>query len=81
MGKKKKKKESACNLGGLGLIPGLGRSRGIRWRGRWEGGSGWVIHVTQWLIHINVRQNPLQCREVVRQQLIKINEKKLDSFT
>ena len=24
------------------------------WRGRWEGGSGWGIHVTQWLIHVNV---------------------------
>ena len=32
----------------------LGRPRGIRWRGRWEGGSGWGIHVTPWLIHVNV---------------------------
>ena len=23
----------------------LGRPRGIRWRGRWEGGLGWGIHV------------------------------------
>ena len=38
----------------------LGRPRGIRWRGRWEGGSGWGIHVYPWLIHVNVRQKPLQ---------------------
>ena len=31
-----------------------GRPRGIRWRGRWEGGSGWGIHVNPWLIHVNV---------------------------
>ena len=37
------------------LRPGaLGRPRGIRWRGRWEGGSGWGTHVNPWLIHINV---------------------------
>ena len=37
------------------LGPGaLGRPRGIRWRGRREGGSGWVIHVTPWLIHVNI---------------------------
>ena len=28
--------------------------RGIGWRGRWEGGSGWGIHVNPWLIHVNV---------------------------
>ena len=22
--------------------------------GRWEGGSGWGIHVNPWLIHVNV---------------------------
>ena len=32
----------------------LGRPRGIGWRGRWEGGSGWRIHVTPWLIHVTV---------------------------
>ena len=26
----------------------------IRSRGRWEGGSGWGIHVNPWLIHVNV---------------------------
>ena len=37
------------------LGPGaLGRPRGIRWRARWEGGSGWGIHVNPWLIHINL---------------------------
>ena len=36
------------------LGPGaLGRPRGIGWRGRWEGGSGWGTHVTPWLIHVN----------------------------
>ena len=60
------------------LGPGaLGRPRGIGWRGRWEGGLGWGIHVTPWLIHVNVWQNPLQCCEVIRLQLIKLNEKKI----
>ena len=37
------------------LGPGaLGRPRGIGRRGRWEGGSGWGIHVKLWLIHVNV---------------------------
>ena len=37
------------------LGPGaLGRPRGIRWRGRWDGGPGWGIHVTPWQIHVNV---------------------------
>ena len=37
------------------LGPGaLGRPRGIRWGGRWEGGSGWGTHVNPWLIHFNV---------------------------
>ena len=59
------------------LGPGaLGRPRGIGWRERWEGGSGWGIHVTPWLIHVNVWQNPLKCCEVISLQLIKINEKK-----
>ena len=59
------------------LGPGtLGRPRGIRWRGRREGGLGWGIHVTPWLIHVNVWQNPLHCCEVISLQLIKINEKK-----
>ena len=32
----------------------LGRPRGIGWRGRWEGGSGWGILLNPWLIHVNV---------------------------
>ena len=37
------------------LGPGiLGTPRGIGWRGRWEGGSGWGTHVNPWLIHISV---------------------------
>ena len=53
-----------------------GRPRGIGWRGRWEGGSGWGIHVTPWLILVNVWQNPLQYCKVIRLQLVKINGKK-----
>ena len=46
------------------LGPGaLGRPRRIRWRGRWEGGSGWGIHVNPWQIHFNVWQNPLQYKK------------------
>ena len=60
------------------LRPGaLGKPRRIRWRGRWEGGSGWGIHVNPWLIHVNVWQNPLQYCKVISLQLIKINEKKI----
>ena len=51
------------------------RPRGIGWRGRWEGGSGWGIHVIPWLIDINVWQNPLQYCKIISLQLIKINEK------
>ena len=53
----------------------LGRPRGIGWRGRWEGGSGWGIHVNPWPIHVNVWQKPLQYCKVISLQLIKINEK------
>ena len=59
------------------LGPGaLERPRGIGWRGRWEGGSGWGIHVNLWLIHVNVWQKPLQYCTVISLQLIKINEEK-----
>ena len=54
----------------------LGRPRGIRSRGRWEGGSGWGIHVNPWLIHVNVWQKLLQYCKVISLQLIKIKEKK-----
>ena len=43
------------------LRPGaLGRPKGIGWRGRWEVGSGWGIHVNPWLIHVNVWQKPIK---------------------
>ena len=54
----------------------LGRPGGIGWRGRWEGGSGWRIHLNPWLIHVNVWQKPLQYCKVISLQLIKINGKK-----
>ena len=58
------------------LGPGaLGRPRGIGWRGRWEGGLGWGIHVNPWLIHVSVWQKPLQYFKVISLQLIKINGK------
>ena len=54
------------------LGPGaLGRPRGIGSRGRWEGGSGWGIHVNPWLIHVNVWQKPLQYCKVISLQLIR----------
>ena len=54
----------------------LARSRGMGWGGRLEEGSGWGTHVNPWLIHVNVRQNPLQYCKVISLQLIKINGKK-----
>ena len=64
------------------LRPGaLGRPRGIGWRGRWVGGSGWGIHVNPWLIQVNVWQKPLQYCKVISFQLIKINEKKIKVTT
>ena len=38
----------------------LGRPRGMGWRGRLEGGSGWGTHVNPWLIYVNVWQKPLK---------------------
>ena len=63
------------------LRPGaLGRPRGIGWRGRWEGGAGWRIHVNPWLIHVSLWQKPLQYYKVISLQLIKINGKKIMSL-
>ena len=60
------------------LGPGvLGRPRGIGWRGRWEGGSGWGIHVKPWRIHVNAWPKPLQYCKLTSLQLIKINGKKI----
>ena len=51
------------------LGPGaLGRPRGIGWRGKWKGGSGWGTHVNPWLIHFNVWQNPLQLKKKKRKR-------------
>ena len=59
------------------LGPGaLGRPRGIEWRGRWEGGSGWGIHVNPWLIYVNVWQKPLQYCKVISLQLINGKKKR-----
>ena len=61
-------------------FPGaLGRPRGIEWRGRREGGSGWGTHVNPWLIHVNVWQKPLQYCKVISLQLIKMNGKKKET--
>ena len=61
------------------LGPGeLGRSRGIGWRGRWEGGLGWGTHVNPWLIHVNVWQKPLQLKKKI-QVAKKKKERKLST--
>ena len=54
----------------------LGRPRGMGWRGRLAGGSGWATHVNPWLIHVNGWQKPLQYCKVISLQQIKINGKK-----
>ena len=54
----------------------LGWPRGIGWGGRWEWASGRGTHVNPWLVHVNVRQKPLQYCKVISLQLIKINGKK-----
>ena len=54
----------------------LGRPRGIRWGGMWEGGSGLRTHVNRKLIHFNIWQKRLQYCKVISLQLIKINGKK-----
>ena len=65
------------------LGPGvLGRPRGIGWRGRWEGVSGWGTLVNPWLTHVNVWQKPLQYCKVISLQLkyIYIYQSSLLSF-
>ena len=39
------------------------------WAGRWEGGSGSGDTYNQWLIHVNVWQNPPRYCEVISLQL------------
>ena len=55
----------------------LGRPRGSRRRGRWEGESGWGIHVYPRLTHVNVWHKPLQYCKVISLQLIKKKKKKV----
>ena len=54
----------------------LRRPRGMGWRGRREGRSGWGTHVNPWLIHVNFWQKPLQYCKVISLQLIKKKWKK-----
>ena len=49
----------------------LGRPRGMGWRGRQDGGSGWGTHVNPWLIRVNVWEKPRQNCKVISLQLIK----------
>ena len=48
----------------------LGWPRGMVQGGRWEGGSGWGIHVHPWWIHVDVWQN--QCN-IVKQLASNLN--------
>ena len=50
-------------------------------RDRVEREVGGGIHVTPWLIHVNLWQKPLQYCKVISLQLIKINEKKIKRIT
>ena len=50
-------KRSPAQVGCMRQVLGPGaleRPRGIGWRGRWQGGSGWGTHVNPWLFHFNV---------------------------
>ena len=70
---------SQAQVGCMRQVLGSGalwRPRGIWWRGRWEEGSEWGVHVNPWLIHVNIWQKPLQYCKVISLQLIKINGKK-----
>ena len=59
------------------LGPGaLGRPRGIGWRGKLEGGSGWGTHVNPWLFHSNVWQNSLQIKKIKKKIQTEVQKKK-----
>ena len=59
------------------LGPGaLRRPRGSGWRGRWEGGLGWGMHVNPWLFHFSVWQNSLQIKKNNNKNKKKINKRK-----
>ena len=54
---------SPAQAGGMRQVLGpgaLGRPRGIGWRGRWVGGSGWGIHVNPCLIHVKNHYNTVK---------------------
>ena len=44
-----------------------------QWRGRWEGGQDGGTRVHPWLIHVDVRQKPLQYCKVISLQLKYVN--------
>ena len=58
----------------------LGRPRGMGWGGRWAGESGGGLRMgntlNPWLIHVNVRQKPLQYCKVISIQIVKVNVKR-----
>ena len=47
---------------------------GSRWRGRWEGGSGWGTHVNPWLFHFNVWQNSLQIKKKRKEKTLMLGK-------
>ena len=72
-------KRSPVQVGCMRQVLGagaLGWPKGMGWGGRWEGGSGWGTHVNPCLIHVTVRQKPLQYYKVISLHLILINGKK-----
>ena len=55
------------------LGPGaLGRPRGIGWRGRWEGWSGWGTHVNPWLIHFIVWKKSTTIKKKKKDDAVKV---------
>ena len=67
----------------------LGRPRGMGWRGRWEGGSGWGTHVNPWLIHVKKRKKnwsitttkkTLERSKVVPQRMVQLNDRTSKKF-
>ena len=62
LGWKRSPAQVGCMRQALG--PGaLGKPRGNGWRGRWEGVLEWGTHVSPWVFHFNVWQNPPQIKK------------------
>ena len=59
--------------GAQGWCTGMTKRDGMGREG--ERGSGWGTHVHPWLIHVNVRQKPLQYCKVISLQLKKKKER------